>query len=46
MIQHLYSHRVVTKSEHNDDLQARKEDEDFLDSFLPIKDDSIDLGRK
>jgi hypothetical protein len=35
MIEHLYSHKVVSGSECGGDEQARKEDEDFLDSFLP-----------
>jgi hypothetical protein len=46
MIEHLYSHKVVNKSEYNDDLLARKEDEDFLDSFLPNKDDSVEMEKK
>lgn len=35
MIEHRYSHKVVTGSEYHDEEGARKEDEDFLDSFLP-----------
>ncbi len=38
MIEHLYSHKVVAKSEYNDDSMSRKEDENFLDSFMPNKD--------
>lgn len=48
MIEHLYSQKkAVVKSEfNNEDLQARKEDESFLDTFLPNKDDSIELEKK
>jgi hypothetical protein len=44
LIQRLYSHKVVNKSEYNDDPQARKDDEDFLDSFIPNLDESKDSG--
>ena len=37
MIERLHSHKVVNRSENNDDLQSRKDDEQFLDYFLPKK---------
>lgn len=37
IIEHLYSHKVVAGSEYHDD-GTRKDDEDFLDSFLPKPD--------
>lgn len=38
IIEHLYSHKVVAGSEFQDDDAARREDEEFLDSFLPKPD--------
>lgn len=43
MIERLYSHKVVNKSDHNDDPQARKEDEEFLDHFTPREDSRASL---
>ena len=34
-LEHLYSHKVVSGSEMADEDLNRKEDEEFLDSFLP-----------